>query len=76
MQRPERWYGTLNGCLQNQLQRLLKIKLLNEHCAFVEYCFALALTAIPEKLGNLDSASHLVQVRNAPAVVRVSNRSG
>jgi len=68
-QRSGRCYGTLNGCLPWQLQRLLKIKLLNEDGAFVEYWLALALTTIPENLGNLDPVSKFVQVRKAPAAV-------
>jgi len=47
-QRPGRCYGALNGRLPWQLQRLFKIKLLNEDGAFVEYWLALALTTIPE----------------------------
>jgi len=36
-QRPGRGYGSLNGCLPWQLQRLFKIKLQNDDGAFVEY---------------------------------------
>jgi len=68
-QRPGRCYGALNGRLPCQLQRLFKIKLLNEDGAFVEYWLALALTTIPENLGNLDPVSKFVQVRKAPAAV-------
>jgi len=64
-----RCYGTRNGRLPSQLQRLYKINLLNQNRAFVEYWLALALTTIPENLGNLDCFSKFVQVRNAPAVV-------
>jgi len=59
----------LNGRLPWQLQRLFKIKLLNEDGAFVEYWLTLALTTIPENSGNLDPVSKFVQVRNAPAAV-------
>ena len=68
-QRPGRGYGVLNGCLPWQLQRLFKIKLLNEDGAFIEYWFALALTTIPENSGNLDPGSKFGQVRIAPAAV-------
>jgi len=64
---PGRCYGTLNGHLPWQLQRLFKIKLLHEDGVFVEYWFALALTSIPEDSGNLDPVSKLVQVRKALA---------
>jgi len=68
-QRPERCYGALNGRLLWQLQRLFKIKLLNEDGAFVEYWLALVLTTIPEKSGNLDPISKFVQVSKAPVAV-------
>jgi hypothetical protein len=68
-QRPGRCYGALNGRLPWQLERLFKIKLLNEDGAFVEYWVALALTTIPENLGNLDPVSKFVQVRKAPAAI-------
>jgi len=68
-QRPGRCYGMLNGRLPWQLQRLFKIKLLNEDGAFVEYWLALALLTIPENSGNLDPVSKYVQVRKAPAAV-------
>jgi len=68
-QRPVRSYGALNGRLPWQLQRLFKIKLLNEDGAFVEYWIALVLTTIPENSGNLDPVSKFVQVRKAPAAV-------
>jgi hypothetical protein len=68
-QRPGRCYGVLNGCLPWQLQRLFKIKLLNEDGAFVEYWLALALTTIPGNSGNLDPVSKFVQVRKAPAAI-------
>jgi len=68
-QRPRRCYGTLNGCLPWQLQRLFKIKLLNKDGAFVEYWLALALTTIPENSGNLDPVSEFIQVRKTPAAV-------
>ena len=48
MQHPGRCYGALTGRLPWQLQRLFKIKLLNEDRAFVEYWSALVLTTIPE----------------------------
>jgi len=66
---PGRCYGTLNGRLLWQLQRLLKIKLLNKDGAFIEYLLALALTTIPENSGNLDPISKFVQVRKALAAV-------
>jgi hypothetical protein len=47
-QRLWRYYDALNGRLPWQLQRLFKIKHLNEDGAFVEYWLALALTTIPE----------------------------
>ena len=47
----------------------MKIKLLNEDGAFVEYWLALALTTIPENSGNLDPVSKFAQVRKAPAAV-------
>jgi hypothetical protein len=47
----------------------LKIKLQNEDGAFVEYWLALALTTIPENLGNFDPVLKFVQVRKAPAAV-------
>jgi hypothetical protein len=68
-QRRGRCYGTLNGGLPWQLQRLFKIKLQNEDGAFVENWLALALTTIPENSGNLDPVSKFVEVRNAPAAV-------
>jgi len=68
-QRPGRCYGALNGRLPWQLQRLFKIKLLNDDGAFVEYWLALALTPIPETSGNLDPVSKFVQLRKAPAAV-------
>ena len=68
-QRPERCYGALNRRLPWQLQRLFKIKLLNEDGTYIEYWLALALTTIPENSGNLDPVSEFVQVRKAPATV-------
>jgi len=68
-QRPGRCYGTLNGPLPWQLQRLFKTKLLNEDRAFIEYRLALALTTIPGNSGNFDPVSKFVQVRKAPAAV-------
>jgi len=64
-----RCYGLLNGRLSWQLQRLLKMKLLNEDGAFVQYWLAQALTTIPENLGNLDSVSKFVQVRKSLVAV-------
>jgi hypothetical protein len=64
-----RCYGTLNGRLPWQLQRLFNIKLQNEDGAFVQYWLALALITIPENLGNLDSVSKFVQVRKTLAAV-------
>jgi len=69
MQCPGRCYGALNGHLPWQLQRLCKIKPLNEDWTFVEYWLALALTTIPEDSGNLDTVSKFVQVRKARAAV-------
>jgi len=66
-QRPGRCHGVLNGPLPWQLQRLFKIKFLNDDEAFVEYWLALVLTTIPENSGNLDPVSNFGQVRNAPA---------
>jgi hypothetical protein len=66
---PGRCYGALNGHLPWQLQRLFKIKLRNEDGAFVEYWLALAITATPENLGNLDPVSKFIQVRNAPVAI-------
>jgi hypothetical protein len=66
---PGRYYGELNGHLPWQLQRLFKIKLLNEDGSFVEYWLALALRTIPGNSGNLDPVSKFVQVRKAPAAV-------
>jgi len=43
-QLPGRCYGSLNGPLLWQLQRLFKIRLLNKEGAFVEYWLALVLT--------------------------------
>jgi len=68
-QHPGRCYAPLYGCLPWQLQQLFKIKLLNEDGAFVEYWWALTLTAIPEDFGNLDPVSECVQVRTAPTAV-------
>jgi len=68
-QRLGRCYSALNGRLPWQLQRLFKIKLLNDDGAFVEYWLALALTTIPENSGNFDPVSRFVHVRNAPAAV-------
>jgi hypothetical protein len=59
----------LNGRLPWRLQRLFKIKLLNEDGAFIEYWLALTLTAIPENSGNSDPVSKFVQVRRAPAAI-------
>jgi hypothetical protein len=68
-QRPGRCYGAQYGRLPWQLQRLFKIKLVNEDGAFVEYWLALALTTIPDNSGNLDPISKFVEVRKAPAAV-------
>jgi len=64
-----RCYGSLNGPLLWQLQRLFKIRLLNKEGAFVEYWLALVLTTIPENSGNLNPVSKFIQVRKAPAAV-------
>jgi len=61
--------ATLNGRLLWQLQRLFKIKLLNEDGAFIEYWLALELTTIPENWGNLDPVWKFVQVKKAPAAI-------
>jgi len=66
---PGRCYGPLNRRFPWQLRRLLKIKLLNEDGAFIEYWSALALTTIPENTGNMDPVSKLVQVRHTPAAI-------
>jgi len=68
-QHPGRCYGALNSCLPWQLQRLFKIKLLNEDGAFIEYWLALALTTIPEDSCNLDPVSKFVPVREALVAV-------
>jgi hypothetical protein len=68
-QRPGRCNGALNGHLSWQLQRLFKIKLLNDDGACVEYWLALAVTTIPENSGNLDPVSKFVQVIKAPAAI-------
>jgi len=68
-QRLGRCHGVLNGRLPWQLQRLFKIKLLNEDGAFIEYWLALVLTTIPENSGTLDPVSQFVQVRKAPAAI-------
>jgi len=59
----------LNGPLPWQLQRLFKIKLLNEDGAFVEYWLAVALTTTPENSGNLDPVPKFLQARKALAAV-------
>jgi hypothetical protein len=69
MQLPGSCYGTLNGRLPWQLQRLFKMKLQNEDGAFVEYWAALALTTIAENSGNLDLVSQFAEVRKALAAV-------
>jgi len=61
--------GALNRRLPWQLQRLFKIKLLNEDGAFIEYWLALTLTTIPESPDNLAPVSKYGQVRKAPAAV-------
>jgi hypothetical protein len=68
-QRPGRCYGALNGRLPWQLQRLFKIKLLNDDGAFAEYWLALALATIPENSGDLDPLLKFEQVIEAPAAV-------
>jgi hypothetical protein len=68
-QRPGRCYCALNRRLPWQLQRLFKIKLLNEDGAFVEYWLTLVLITIPVNSGNLDHVSKFVQVRKAPAPI-------
>jgi len=69
LQRLGRCCGVLNGHLPWQLQRLFKIKLLNEDGAFVEYLLALELTTLPEHLDNLNSASKSEWLRQALAAV-------
>jgi len=68
-QRPGRCYGAVNGRLLWQLQRLLKIKLLNENGAFIKCWWALALTTIPENSGNLNPVLKFVQFTKALAAV-------
>jgi hypothetical protein len=68
-QHSERCYGTLNGSVPWQLQRLFKMNLLNKDGTFIEYWLPLALTTIPENSGNLDPILKIVQVRKAPASV-------
>jgi hypothetical protein len=80
-QRPGRCYGSLNGRLPWQLQRLLKMKLQKEDRVFVENWIALALTTLPENSGNLELVSKFVQVQKVPAaaalqVFRVGNIVG
>jgi hypothetical protein len=58
-----RSYCTLNLRPLGQQQLLLKIKRHNNDAAFVDYWFALALTAIPEQSVDLDPISKLVQLR-------------
>jgi len=62
MQRPGRCYRSLSVRLPWQLQWLIKIKLLSEDGAFVEYWLALALSAIPQNSGNLDPIWKVFQV--------------
>ena len=59
----------LNGCFPRQLQRLFKIKLLNEDGAFIEDWIALGFTTIRENSGNLDLVLKYVQARNPQAAV-------
>jgi hypothetical protein len=70
---PGRCYGALNRRLPLQLQRLFKIKLLNEDGTIVKYWSALALTTIPEISGNLDPVLKFVQVRNVLAAVALQD---
>jgi hypothetical protein len=49
----------------------VKINLLNEDGAFVEYWLALPLTTIPENSGNLDPVSKFVPMRTAQVAVVV-----
>jgi hypothetical protein len=67
--RPGTRYGAHNGRLLWQLQGLFKITLQNEDGAFVEYRLALALTMIPQNLGNLDPIMQFVQARKSLAAV-------
>jgi hypothetical protein len=48
---------------------LFDIVLQNEDQPFVEYWLALALAAIPDNSGILDSIPKILLVRNAPAAV-------
>jgi hypothetical protein len=66
---PGEFYGVRNGGHPWQLQRRFEIMLQNEDGVFVKYWLALALTTIPENLGNLDPTSKLIQVRSAPAAI-------
>ena len=68
-QRQGRCYGVLNGRRPWQLQRVFKIKLLNEDGSFFEYWLALALTTIPENSGNFDPVSKFVHFRKALAAI-------
>jgi hypothetical protein len=68
-QHPGRCYGALNGRLPWQLQRLFRIKLLNEDGAFIEFWSALALTTIHEHAGNLNPVSKYEQAGKALAAV-------
>jgi hypothetical protein len=68
-QRPGGSYCALNGRLPWQLQRLFKIKLLNEYGTFVESRLTLALPKIPGHSGNLDPVTKFVQVSKAMAAV-------
>jgi len=68
-QRQGRCYGALNGRLPWQLQRLFKIRLLNEDGGSVEYWLAVALTTMPENSSNFDPVLTCVQVRKALAAV-------
>jgi len=69
MQHPGRCYAALNGCFLWHLQRLFKIKLLDEDGTFVWYRLALALSTIPENSTNLDPVSKFGQVWTAPAAI-------
>jgi hypothetical protein len=69
--RSRRCYGALNWRLPGQLQRQFEIKLQHRDIAFVEYWLTLALTAIPENMGNMDHILQFVQVRMAPPAIAV-----
>jgi len=64
-----RCYFALNGHLPCQMHWLFKIKLLNDHGAFIEYWLALPLPTIHASSGNLDPVSKDVEASTARAGV-------